>query len=372
MSSLHPKVDERDLFEFFSAVGRVTDIRLIRDQRTRKSKGLCYIEFAEKTSVADALSLNGQPIGSISVRIERTQAEKNHKAEAAGGAALRLLVGGLHFAVTDRDLALIFGEVGTLDFVDLQRDPATKKSLGFGFVQYQKAIDAKTALLNLDGLEIAGRALKVRLADDAKAASASPAPVVVGPAPTQPPMPMPQQQPPPLIPIAPIQGGPDLDSAEGGLAFTAQSRAALMQRLNRGSEIPKPGRSTAPAASERAPSRDSGIIQAKELSVPKIQPTECVVIRNMFDPATETDPEFYLDIQEDVEQEVSRHGRIKHVFVDKDNPKGVVYVRVDSAAAGAAVVKALHGRWFAQRSLTAECVIPSTYEMRFPESRKRS
>ena len=29
VSSLHPKVDERDLFEFFSAVGRVTDIRLI-------------------------------------------------------------------------------------------------------------------------------------------------------------------------------------------------------------------------------------------------------------------------------------------------------------------------------------------------------
>jgi hypothetical protein len=36
VSQVHPKVDERDLFEFFSIVGRVEDIRLIRDQRTNK------------------------------------------------------------------------------------------------------------------------------------------------------------------------------------------------------------------------------------------------------------------------------------------------------------------------------------------------
>jgi RNA-binding protein 39 len=40
---IHPKVDDRDLFDFFSHVGRVLDIRLIRDQRTLKSKG--YVAF---------------------------------------------------------------------------------------------------------------------------------------------------------------------------------------------------------------------------------------------------------------------------------------------------------------------------------------
>ena len=44
-------MDERDLFEFFSHVGTVEDIRLIRDQRTQKSKGLCYVEFSDKESV---------------------------------------------------------------------------------------------------------------------------------------------------------------------------------------------------------------------------------------------------------------------------------------------------------------------------------
>eukprot|EP00954_Amorphochlora_amoebiformis_P005102 401802-Amorphochlora_amoeboformis.AAC.1 len=90
--------------------------------------------------------------------------------------------------------------------------------------------------------------------------------------------------------------------------------------------------------------KDTGVIAAKTLTVPKIQATECVVIRNMFNPATEEDPEFDLDIKEDVEEEVRKYGEIKHIHVDKENPKGIVYVRVDSASTGEKIVKSLNGR----------------------------
>ena len=36
---IHPKCDERDIFAFFSQVGQVVDVQLIRDNRTFKSKG---------------------------------------------------------------------------------------------------------------------------------------------------------------------------------------------------------------------------------------------------------------------------------------------------------------------------------------------
>ena len=39
VTGLHPKIDESDLFDFFSHVGRVEDIRLIRDLKNNKSKG---------------------------------------------------------------------------------------------------------------------------------------------------------------------------------------------------------------------------------------------------------------------------------------------------------------------------------------------
>lgn len=69
------------------------------------------------------------------------------------------------------------------------------------------------------------------------------------------------------------------------------------------------------------------------------QPSECLLLKNMFDPATEvclfvfflvllwelliqlkmlqTEPDFDLDIKEDVEEECSKYGQVEHIFVDK-------------------------------------------------------
>lgn len=41
----------RDLEEFFSSVGHVRDVRIITDSKTRRSKGICYVEFWEIESV---------------------------------------------------------------------------------------------------------------------------------------------------------------------------------------------------------------------------------------------------------------------------------------------------------------------------------
>lgn len=41
-----------DLEEFFSSVGSVRDVRIITDSRTGRSKGIAYVEFWEKESVA--------------------------------------------------------------------------------------------------------------------------------------------------------------------------------------------------------------------------------------------------------------------------------------------------------------------------------
>ena len=56
---IHPHADDFEIFEFFSQAGRVRDIRLIRDQRSGKSKGVGYVEFYDLESVMKALALNG-------------------------------------------------------------------------------------------------------------------------------------------------------------------------------------------------------------------------------------------------------------------------------------------------------------------------
>ncbi len=41
----------RDIMEFFSKVGQVVDVRLISDRNSRRSKGIGYVEFTDRSAV---------------------------------------------------------------------------------------------------------------------------------------------------------------------------------------------------------------------------------------------------------------------------------------------------------------------------------
>jgi RNA recognition motif-containing protein len=52
------------VFGFFANadIGRIKDIKVIRDPRTIKSKGAAYVEFENHESVLLAVALSDQPI----------------------------------------------------------------------------------------------------------------------------------------------------------------------------------------------------------------------------------------------------------------------------------------------------------------------
>lgn len=64
------RIRPSDLQEFFSSVGRVQDVRVITDNKTRRSKGIAYIEFAELESVSLALGLDGQKLLGVPIIVQ--------------------------------------------------------------------------------------------------------------------------------------------------------------------------------------------------------------------------------------------------------------------------------------------------------------
>jgi RNA-binding protein 39 len=72
----------------------------------------------------------------------------------------RLYVGSLHFNLTESDIRQVFEPFGELEFVDLHRDPMTGRSKGYAFVQYKRAEDARMALEQMEGFELAGRTVR--------------------------------------------------------------------------------------------------------------------------------------------------------------------------------------------------------------------
>ncbi|XP_043979270.1 RNA-binding protein 39-like isoform X2 [Gambusia affinis] len=166
---LAARIRPRDLEEFFSAVGKVRDVRMISDRNSRRSKGIAYIEFVEASSVPLAIGLTGQRLLGVPIIVQASQAEKNRAAAAAAANSLqkgtfgpmRLYVGSLHFNITEEMLRGIFEPFGRIENIQLMMDSETGRSKGFGFITFSDAECAKKALEQLNGFELAGRPMKV-------------------------------------------------------------------------------------------------------------------------------------------------------------------------------------------------------------------
>ncbi|KVI04058.1 hypothetical protein Ccrd_017637 [Cynara cardunculus var. scolymus] len=269
------KADERDVYEFFSRAGKVRDVRLIMDRNSRRSKGVGYIEFYDAMSVPMAIALSGQPLLGQPVMVKPSEAEKNlvqSTATAAGvaggtgayaGGARKLYVGNLHYNMKEDQLRQVFESFGTVELVQLPTDETGNCKGVFVPIQFARLEDARAAQSLNGQLEIAGRMMKVSAITDQSGMQE------MG-----------------------VNPGDFDDDDGGGLApFSALST------------IPGAALSVPPVT----------IPSAESVGVP----SECLLLKNMFDPELEDEPDFDLDIKEDVQSECSKHGKLRHIYIEK-------------------------------------------------------
>ena len=76
----------------------------------------------------------------------------------------KLYVGNLPFASTAQDLEALFGQVGTVNVVEIIFDKFTGRSRGFAFVTMGNGDEAQKAVEKFHGHEMEGRALAVNIA----------------------------------------------------------------------------------------------------------------------------------------------------------------------------------------------------------------
>ncbi|KAJ3297484.1 hypothetical protein HK104_000443 [Borealophlyctis nickersoniae] len=320
VAQLAARCTTADLEEFFTAAGKVREARLITDRHSRRHKGVGYVEFYEEETVKKALEMKGQILLGIPIDVQLTESEKNRlAAEAAEGLRLksemsynRLYVGSLHFNITEEDLKAVFEPFGPIEFVDLHKDPETGRSRGFAFIQYERPEDAKIALDKMNGFEIMGRSIRVgHITDKA------------------------------------LPGGLsafNLDESDAaGFTLNSFSRAELMAKLAR-DDMPGLGRK--PAA-------------------PVIMPTRCILLKNMFGPEDMTEENWDKELEEDVQSECSKYGKVVHIAVEKDT-EGHIYMKYNSIPEASAALQGLNGRFFGGKQIEAAYVVEAIYNARHP------
>ncbi|KAG5635618.1 hypothetical protein H0H81_010601 [Sphagnurus paluster] len=193
VSQLAARLTARDLGYFFEdklGEGTVMDSRIVTDRLSRRSKGIGYVEFRSIDLVEKAIGLSGTVVMGLPIMVQLTESERNKLHPGDGNLNLppgvsaphgamqfvnlqnifaytlifeveRLYVGSLHFNLTESDIKQVFEPFGELEFVDLHRDPMTGRSKGYAFVQYKRVEDARMALEQMEGFELAGRTLRV-------------------------------------------------------------------------------------------------------------------------------------------------------------------------------------------------------------------
>ena len=75
--------------------------------------------------------------------------------------AKKLFVGNLSFQTSESDVRAAFEQYGAVESVAIITDRDTGRSKGFGFVEMSDDAAAKTAISELDGGMVEGRAIKV-------------------------------------------------------------------------------------------------------------------------------------------------------------------------------------------------------------------
>lgn len=80
---------------------------------------------------------------------------------------VKLFVGGFPLEITEMELAMLMAPHGNISTIKIVRDRQTKKCKGYAFVEVLTEEDAINMAAALDGEEMQGRALSVKISEEA-------------------------------------------------------------------------------------------------------------------------------------------------------------------------------------------------------------
>lgn len=330
---VHLNANERDIYEFFvkAKVGKVRDVRLIKDQKTGRSKGVAYVEFYTPESVLLAMALSGQPLMGLPMIIQASQAEINRQAQATKykqeqakkksgkGETMKLYIGNILPLMGESEVREIFSPFGEIELIEVPRDPHTGKNLRVAFVTYSRRKDAKSAISQMDGFKIKDKVIEVREAKENESEYYR-------------------------------DVAPDLDLEEKGYTLgSGRDRQALIRELNKSKGV-------------------TNDLLVKQTSLTAV--SNCLLLNNMFDPTQidfKEEPNFFLDIKEQVLDICEELGKVDKVWVDEKS-QGNVWVKFsqDSVKGARKAQEMLNNRYFDEREIKASFIPEAIFNTKVP------
>jgi len=146
-------VEEEDFREAFGTFGQVESVQIHKD-RKGESKGIAYVKFSKTSEAALAVEeMNGRCIGNhprpLKVMVAHAKDQGSSRESNEEERLLRLFVV-VGKDVNEDELKADFEAFGTVQYVNIVKDRATKESKGFAYIKFYRLVHAAKAFESCD------------------------------------------------------------------------------------------------------------------------------------------------------------------------------------------------------------------------------
>lgn len=325
--------------------------------------------------------------------------EKGNRIEAQ-----KVYVGGLSPTITSEQLFALFSPFGQLEKVSMQMDSATGASKGFAFLSFRDPKEANLAIQTMANQSLAGKPIKTGWANQVSSVAGVPvvtsdqfptdakdratrayqvlaqftlgvditgqsmphAMLLTTHAGTTVPYSAALAAATAKTPYAVTPGIPNAVptmAAASRVPTVAEARASLANSVlasTAGLPAVLPPILMAPPIAAAPPQQQQHAPVLSEEEAKKVgnadHPTMHILVHNMFDKDTETEPGWEKEIKEEFVEECSKFGKILRVVVMSKEPGGKIYASFHSVSGAQSCASSLAGRWFDKRLLLVEFV----------------
>ncbi|CAL4075274.1 unnamed protein product [Meganyctiphanes norvegica] len=163
IGGLDYRTTDDSLKEYFEQYGEIVDVVVMKDPKTKRSRGFGFVAFSQAYMVDEAQKSRPHKIDGRSVDTKRAVPREEIGKPESGITVKKLFVGGVKDDVEEDDLRDVFSDFGEVSTVSIPTEKESQKKRGFAFVEFEDYDAVDKACLHKN-IQVKGKRVDVKKA----------------------------------------------------------------------------------------------------------------------------------------------------------------------------------------------------------------